>query len=1129
MAKRYIDKSIDEQQAERAAGFSKRMQNLTEAGSGMVDRLSQMATGLVKEEVFGIPGLLGDLAVPASVISSPVLYATNPKVRENVSQFAKDFGASGLAAKAGVELSDEFFDEQGELRPEMAGRFLAPGALYAKVATLAPKVGRGLQDLVSGLRDNDFFPPNGPQLNPVTVAPDPRTTFPMDKAPVPETSVMLNEARGTGSTDARLVDLISKGDINTPEDIKSFFPDFRILNPEDFPSQDKFEYAEKSAQYKLINQYRASPKEKKIKKTLAPNPETYMISEEGASMIGDAHSPLLDVLKKMDIPPGGIAGSSVIEQVGKQLSNRRNIELDQYGLVDYFSKNADKKFSREELIETFDTVAPSIDVKTVMETDLQTAGVPSLAYQTPDGVTDAAALDGHGVIVFGNRKGAQVGGVKLKGVPGHDYFKDDISGFFGQVRFSIVPDPYNPDSGRRYMSLNEFQADLIRGLTDLAEGRDTSYARRMIQDQRVPLTPGEKLALKEIDTSLEKSNYSQMEKTATQLDEEARQIQGKGEYRLGLRADGAPSRQRAQSRNKFDIALRALNEGLADRKTPEQVEEFLLRLLGDDNTTANTILRDGLTEMWRRSNATAVSRLQAMSDAGIGSAMPGMLRKMIKEKDTLAEFQKEALFDELQQIENVFDMNRVLEDATRYSEDLTKAFLKGVEGDNSSIVIGLSGKKVQNARSQLSRDEVLAALPDGWYEKTVNDLVEKYKATDKQIGSGKFPYKNMRGYSRVNNIGTNNTRRTAEAVVNDVLDYMGNAPGTTLTGARTLGTNFKNWMDKKNYFNAAEKRLSEIDGLRPSDIDIQEAKQDFYTDVLQKSGIENVADVLQLRDKTIRSGGTSGYIQDVPFKTQSAFNQFALRAAVREAEKLGLDGVVVPDWADMSVMPGRLDSTEFTMGTNTDVTIPIYTDVATKIDEAVKKRTDFHTQEGSYYIPDENYLPVKDIKEIIDSIEDPKQKEAIVGLMPSNTSSDQFAKTTLKSYARGEELGEYYPDIAEDLVDVGVMKNTIQGLLDTGREQTKKYRAFKTNYGDVLDAGLQRLVSEGVTVENKPFGLYNPRENKIEPFGDIKRPARVIELTGKTKDIAKKVPSAYNKGGHVDIRGGIGAMARSVM
>ncbi|MFZ8899685.1 MAG: hypothetical protein ACO20X_14225, partial [Alphaproteobacteria bacterium] len=195
MAKRYIDKSLEEQRAERSADFSKRMQNIAQAGSGMLDRVSQMATGLAKEEVFGIPGLLGDLAKPASAVLNPILYGSSPEVRENVSQFEKDFGAVGLAARAGVELSDEFLDEKGELRPEMAGRLLAPGALYTKGATLLPKAARGLQDLVSGLKANDFFPPNGPQLNPVTVAPDPRTTFPMYEAPVPDTSVMLSEAR----------------------------------------------------------------------------------------------------------------------------------------------------------------------------------------------------------------------------------------------------------------------------------------------------------------------------------------------------------------------------------------------------------------------------------------------------------------------------------------------------------------------------------------------------------------------------------------------------------------------------------------------------------------------------------------------------------------------------------------------------------------------------------------------------------------------------------------------------------------------------------------------------------------------------------------------------------------------
>ena len=87
MAKRYIDKSIEEQQAERADAFSKRMQNLKSGSLQTFDNLSRMATGLAKEEVFGIPGLLGDLAEPAAAIMNPVLLGSNPEIRENLSEF----------------------------------------------------------------------------------------------------------------------------------------------------------------------------------------------------------------------------------------------------------------------------------------------------------------------------------------------------------------------------------------------------------------------------------------------------------------------------------------------------------------------------------------------------------------------------------------------------------------------------------------------------------------------------------------------------------------------------------------------------------------------------------------------------------------------------------------------------------------------------------------------------------------------------------------------------------------------------------------------------------------------------------------------------------------------------------
>jgi len=124
-----------EQRAMFAQGFKKRMGNLAGVGERIATDVPKIASGLAKEEIFGLPGLVGDLIVPAMSAKGPL--ALDPAVQQATQQFQEEYGASGLAKKAGVELSDEFMDAEGNLRPEMLGRLLAPGALYAKTAGLA--------------------------------------------------------------------------------------------------------------------------------------------------------------------------------------------------------------------------------------------------------------------------------------------------------------------------------------------------------------------------------------------------------------------------------------------------------------------------------------------------------------------------------------------------------------------------------------------------------------------------------------------------------------------------------------------------------------------------------------------------------------------------------------------------------------------------------------------------------------------------------------------------------------------------------------------------------------------------------------------------------------------------------
>jgi len=165
-----------EQRALFAQGFKKRMGNLAGVGDRIATDVPKIASGLVKEEIFGLPGLVGDLIVPAMSAKGPL--ALDPAAQQATEKFQEEYGASGLAQKAGVELSDEFLDAEGNLRPEMLGRLLAPGALYAKTAGLAGLFARaaktktrgsGIEKKGTGTAQLDSSPSD---LEPVTSTPE---------------------------------------------------------------------------------------------------------------------------------------------------------------------------------------------------------------------------------------------------------------------------------------------------------------------------------------------------------------------------------------------------------------------------------------------------------------------------------------------------------------------------------------------------------------------------------------------------------------------------------------------------------------------------------------------------------------------------------------------------------------------------------------------------------------------------------------------------------------------------------------------------------------------------------------------------------------------------------------------
>jgi len=92
-------------------------------------RVGDFARGVVGEAAFGVPGLLGDLA-PVVMATTPLGFM--PEMRQGAEDIAQRFGAAGLSRMAGMPISDEFYDEQGQFRDEMLGRLVSPSALLTK-------------------------------------------------------------------------------------------------------------------------------------------------------------------------------------------------------------------------------------------------------------------------------------------------------------------------------------------------------------------------------------------------------------------------------------------------------------------------------------------------------------------------------------------------------------------------------------------------------------------------------------------------------------------------------------------------------------------------------------------------------------------------------------------------------------------------------------------------------------------------------------------------------------------------------------------------------------------------------------------------------------------------------------
>ena len=1121
MAKRYIDKSIEEQQAERADAFSKRMQNLKSGSMQTFDNLSRMATGLAKEEVFGIPGLLGDLAEPAAAIMNPVLLGSNPEIRENLSEFQKDFGAVGLAKAAGVELSDDFLDDEGELRPEMVGRMLAPGALYVKGAALLPELSTGVQALVRGLKDDGFFPAGGPQ--PATVSgPSPMTQGPADAGP--RSNVFMSEAQGTPTGGEKSLVQAEKED--------------RFVSP-DNPA--------------VIEQ--------------GPPETTTGASISGVSETG-VYLPVRAALMNIDIPEGGIAASKLLEKLRGQ--PRAGSELKATGFADFLKMKGDAKITKDEIDSVYDGMSPAPVIRTVMNQPFRYAGkdvagtrIGYAGMQRQIGASDTEVNGG--VILFGDEKN-KVGGKPTQTVAGHRYFEGLLPTTYGHVRFSIqeMLDPVT-NKPIKALLVEEIQSDLVRAfsasdrarkkarsldqikkdileqdsnnlyeedgesLTNLAVAtlRNETFEADRLLDGKAVYGPGEKLADATLDVHPDVAKYMSMQEKV-RLAESGDDILTnpamiKIQNRVDVGLDDATTDYEAEAETLQFILL----NNLFTAKTETEAVDILTKMnargvslpkprrRGRQQEEANLNPQEISAERiksvveritkFREEAVRAVKRTDTESGStGIMSQIADRFKPKITE-DKIAQTARERIVDFIpwatRQTKSSAASLRIY---NKNRDKLFEARQKGLE-DNETIDMDLSGAErnaafesadtsdqVVRVRNKLSHDEVLKAIDKEDLEAEVDDIA-RLLMTDMQnlndadpvfrgVGNRYKKFELLKTYAR-----------------EDILNRLGSPSANRYTSAeRNKEVTLNRIAEAKESAPTPKEMVAQVDKILSDEQGVGALFRRRYN-------LDNDVNAIDIaEDPEILSTGmfASDYISRPPFETQNDFTQFAMRAIASEAKKLEVDAVIVPSVEEMI-------TARATHGTVNPA-------------RAVEQTEDFKT----------GLAQEKKIRGAIQKVSGGNIKRMDRDRVLTD---DEIKELQALGTTAFEDLGYGVPKTAGEAVDA---LNSL--TIDMGGGNIKMLRGHFQNYGDSLDAALSTLKKDGFDItELDAFNVRQAvRSDGYTPLGEYAKKGkpelakyRMIDLREGKKgaDVAKKVPSLYNKGGHVDVRGGIGAMARSVM
>ena len=611
--------------------------------------------------------------------------------------------------------------------------------------------------------------------------------------------------------------------------------------------------------------------------------------------------------------------SQKIGTVGKEVKNSEfeNIML----------SNPEKKYNETEIRRLLTSRLPQTRVRTFLESksnqEYQDGDSPfsSLSYlDSQYRPADLNSARDKGLMVFSNTAPTvDVPGFgRLKPKPVHNYYGGNrgYPGYYGHARFIIV----EGQDGKRYLQINEIQSNSVSDVSSGSYLGGTRYVKTLedrlqayrdgYESVRVPYTPEVHKIMKEVQ-DLKPQVIETNDVLARSVQENAREIDAITESyewrnsKINQFEPGSQDLSTARLLGPLSEGIRGSNRVMTDiasrpsggmsppsyRQTLEGHATDILDAKGIAYTAEDLgTMVEKLDDIGRAINK--------MEEDGEFPLIHNAVRKEVMGTDRTPTTEEFNDFLEARNISKSEVVELILRSDFKFD-------VEDVIVDNMMSSLLLKDKNVQKIFNDLTPDEI-AKL----------DVLVDYRARKKfykELNS-KVPQEVVDDViNKVQEEINNSVLAYAEPGAADDLQLLENPEELLDDAMRSLyydvdatRSEIKLSETLENLGNTGAELVSKVSDIA----DDVAAAQVGWNDAL--ANLPNAEDVATLMDiARITGQERRGFIEALPYNSDEDFYKFAFRAANKEAENLGLDGVIYPDAAYLATQPQRTPNDAF--------------------------------------------------------------------------------------------------------------------------------------------------------------------------------------------------------------------------